>query len=368
MSVRHVVLLLSVTLLPWHGALAPVTAHGLVRGTEPPTVASLQAGPRGEVAISFSEPAAPTSARAEARGAAGRRVSASAARSADRHVGAAEGPLRLAGFPGDLRVLLTITPPRVGFNRFEVKASDRAGPVAADARVCLRLVKLDEALAPAVVPLARQGHGTYAAEGGALALAGWWEVEVVVRRRGRPDVSTVFPLRLGQQEPRASDPDAVRLFDRARSAFAAVRTWREVEQLSDGAGAGYLTWIESSRPDRMRFRTSTGVEVVMIGRERYQRSRPGPWRRWTFSAPVAVEGPLAFMQGTRSITLGRSAPCARERCRVLLWKAPERDYTFAGWVGVESRLIHTVMMVGPFHYMYRRVTEVNTPVQIEPPG
>ena len=72
-------------------------------------------------------------------------------------------------------------------------------------------------------------------EGAELAVPGWWEVELVVRRRGRIDVSTAFPLRLPSPE-RPSDPEALALLRAAEEASAALGSWVEHEQLTDGAG------------------------------------------------------------------------------------------------------------------------------------
>ncbi|MGH2425966.1 MAG: CopD family protein, partial [bacterium] len=95
---------------------------------------------------------------------------------------AAASELRFAGFADGVRVTLSVRPARAGWNRFELTAVDRSGaPIAAaDARILLRLTKLDEELETAVVGLDPESEGRYTAEGNWLALPGWWELEVVV--------------------------------------------------------------------------------------------------------------------------------------------------------------------------------------------
>jgi copper transport protein len=281
----------------------------------------------------------------------------------------------LAGIAGDLTVQLAITPAAPGWNRLEVAARGQDGaPVAAPARVLVRLLKLDEARDPTTVHLPVVAAGRFAAEGGDLAAPGWWEVEVVVRRAGRLDVAAIFPLMLEPaRECRpapglaAPDAEAVMLVSEARQAWARVRTWRETQQLTDGAGNVYLTWVEAERPDRQHFRTSTGVEVVALGAVRYQRSSGGPWQRYEFAAPVPVEGPIYFLRGAQAVSLGRTGQCSGEPCRVLFWTSPDGGARFAAWVGANTARVHRLLMLEPTHYMTLQYSGVDAPVRIREP-
>jgi copper transport protein len=278
----------------------------------------------------------------------------------------------LAGIADDLNVRLTVTPAAPGWNRLDVTADGpRGSPVGVDA-VLVRLLKLDEALEPRTVTLAAAAPGAFAAEGGDLGVAGWWQVEVVARRAGRLDVSAVFPLWIegapgSGPAVRICDPQALRLLAETRAAWSEVRTWRETQQLTDGAGSVYLTWVEAEHPDRQRFRTSTGVEVVVLGAVRYQRTGGGPWKRYVFAAPVPVEGPVYFLRDAHDATLGRAGVCGGEPCRVLFWVSPDGGARFAAWVGMRTRRPHTLFMLEPTHYMTLQYSHVNEPVAIHRP-
>jgi uncharacterized membrane protein len=278
----------------------------------------------------------------------------------------------LAGIAGDLSVRLTITPAVPGWNRLDVTADGpRGSPAAVDA-VLVRLLKLDEALDPRIVTLHAAAPGAFAAEGGDLGVAGWWQVEVVVRRAGLLDESAMFPLWIegtpGAALPvRICDPQALRLLAEARAAWSGVRTWRETQQLTDGAGSVYLTWVEAKHPDRQYFRTSTGVEVVALGAVRYQRAGGGPWKRYVFAAPVPVEGPVYFLRDAHDATLGRAGVCGDEPCRVLFWDSPDGGARFAAWIGMKTRRPHTLLMLEPTHYMTLRYSHINEPVSIRQP-
>ncbi|MDR7418204.1 MAG: copper resistance protein CopC [Armatimonadota bacterium] len=282
----------------------------------------------------------------------------------------------LAGIAGDMKVGLTIAPAVPGWNRLEVTTRGADGSsVEVPDRVLVRLTKLDEPLDLKTIVLMPVAPGRFAAEGGDLVAEGWWQVGVVVRRASRPDVSTTFPLMLERpviecRPPEAfgpDDPDALTLLSDARVAWSRVRTWREVQQLTDGAGSVYLTWVEAESPDRQHFRTSTGVEVVALGAVRYQRSGGGPWKRYEFASPVPVEGPIYFLRGARDVRLGRTGQCEGEPCRVLFWASPDRGAKFAAWVITGTARIHRLLMLEPTHYMTLQYADLNAPIRIREP-
>lgn len=276
--------------------------------------------------------------------------------------------LRLAGLAGDVRLSLMVEPVLPGPNQIEVTVLAGDGrPIEADARAMVRLTRLDEDLVPTTLVLESRGQGRYSAAGGAIMPEGWWEAAVVLRRRGRLDVSTAFPLRIGRPRAAASDPDALRLLDASRAAMGNLRAWREEEQIADGAGGTVTVEVDLVRPDRLRYRTSGGDEGIIIGVDRYRRTGEGAWERDTLPRPLAADGVLQYLRGAEAVVLGRGAHCEAELCRVVSWEAPGRTAAFAAWVGEESRRIHRLMMVAPFHYMTSRVFGFDAPVKIEPP-
>jgi copper transport protein len=280
---------------------------------------------------------------------------------------AAASALRYVGASQDVRLALTVSPAQPGPNQIEVTATRPDGqPVEGESRVLLRLINLDEDLAPSTLTLDEQGGGRYAAPGGVTIPAGWWEAEVVLRRRGRLDAVASFPLRIGQVPTSATDPAAARLVEEAVAAMTSLRAWRETEQITDGAGGVVVAHVELVRPDRMRIVTSAGAEAVFIGATRWLRE-PAGWRQETLARPVSVEGTAQYLRGAEAIAMGRPAACEGEPCRVILWEAPGRAAAFAGWIGADSRRIHKILMVAPQHYMTGHLSDFNGPIRVEAP-
>lgn len=275
--------------------------------------------------------------------------------------------LRLAGLDGDVRFALDVEPARPGPNRFEVTVTTGDGaPPDEDARVLVRLTKLDEELGPATHIAAGTGAGRYAVEGVVLP-EGWWEVEVLLRRRGVLDASTRFPLRLGPAGAAPEDATARGLLEASAAAMAAAATWREEDQISDGSGGLVVTSLELVRPDRIRARTSTGVEVVFVGATRYLREGTGPWHRAEMSRPIAADGALQYLRAAARVARGRRVPCGAEACRVIMWESPDGEAAFAGWIGEATRRLHRLLMVAPQHYMTGRLFDFDTAIHVEPP-
>lgn len=280
-------------------------------------------------------------------------------------VPAAQPPLRFAGLARDLYILLRIVPGAPGWNRFElmIMKLDRE-PFTEEARVFLRLTKLDEDLKPTMIRSQVTGQGRYVAEGGALGIRGWWEVEVIVRRRGRLDVTTSFPLRL-QPSQSSSDPTAEQLLERVRIASARLHTWRELQQITDGRGGVTFTLFEFSTPDRMRYR-SDGTEGIVIGAVQYLRTGHGAWERGVLAQPLRVEGMLQYTRGARGVVPGRWIPCEWEMCQVLFWEWDQQT-AFAAAIGQRSHRVHKLLMVGSAHYMTVQYSDFNVPGRITTP-
>ncbi|MDR7400846.1 MAG: copper resistance protein CopC [Armatimonadota bacterium] len=277
-------------------------------------------------------------------------------------------PLVLAGMAGPFRVELTVTPAQPGWNRLEVTVRGPAGPLdPASSRVLLRALKLDEDLSPVTLTLQPRGD-RFAAEGSEVGLAGLWELHVVVRRRGAPDETVVFPLLLGSVTRKSSDPQALRLLERARRAAVRVRTWREREQIADGAGGVAVTDLELVRPDRLRYRTAGGNEAVIIGSTRYFRTAGGPWEKDTLPNPLSLEGPFAaYLQEPQGAVLGRRGTCADEPCQAVVWRSPGGTAVFGAWVGERTARVYRLLMLAPAHHMTAEASDHDLPLRIAPP-
>jgi len=278
-------------------------------------------------------------------------------------------PLVLAGTAEDLMVRLTINPALPGWNRLTIALRDSRGQsTAIDGRILIRLTKLDEELDRVTIPVTLRKGDEYVLEGGYIGLPGFWEVEVMIRRRGRQDSVTSFPLRAGQQPPAPLDMTAVRLFERARAAMGRIRTWRQVDQIADGTGGYVATRYEMVRPDRLHYQTSSGSEVVLIGIARYLREDSSTWRRDSEPQPLMLQGPYReYMERPGAIWRGRQLPCDEETCQVLLWNLPEVSATMIGWIGLGSGRIHKLLMVALAHYMTSWPSDFDQPITISPP-
>ncbi len=277
-------------------------------------------------------------------------------------------PLALAGMAGPFRVDLTVIPAQPGWNRLEAVVRGPEGPLdPLSARVLVRALKLDEDVSPLTITLQPQG-GRFVAEGGELGLAGVWELQVVVRRRGVRDETTTFPLLLGSVPNRPSDPQALRALEQALQAASRVRTWREREQIADGVGGVAVTELDLVRPDRLRFRTGGGNEAVIIGSTRYFRTAGGPWEKDTLPSPVSLQGPFAtYLQEPQGTVLGRPGRCGDESCRAVLWRSPGGTAVFAAWVGEKTYRVYRLLMVALAHYMTTEAYDHDAPLRIAPP-
>jgi len=282
-----------------------------------------------------------------------------------------EPPLTLAGFAGEWAVELTIVPARPGVNRFAVRVTDETGqPLAGDARILLRATKLDDDFDPVTVRVAADSEGVYGAEDAVLGLPGWWQLDVVVRLRGRLDEAATFPFYLAGAPSPPLDAAAVRLLQRADAAMRDVSSWGQVELLTDGRGNAVVTRYEVDRPDRLRYRTSSGNEAVIIGPERFFRSAGSGWTRDLLGSPFSVESYIgAYWRGAQKVARGRPMSCGPETCIVLLWETPGRTAALAGWIGERSGLLRRIMMVGftESHYMILDLVDFNARLRIQPP-
>jgi copper transport protein len=279
----------------------------------------------------------------------------------------AEGP-HFVGFAGQRRVALTVTPGEPGWNKFEIEIAREAQGAGSEPRILLRLTKMDEQIDPVILRPTRQSEERYVVEAGEMALPGWWDLEVVLRRPGVTDISANFPLRMGEttSTPAPNDPSVARLLEQARRAARSLRSWREVLQLTDGKGGGTLTWFTIEAPDRMQYRTQDGTEAMIIGRARYFRAAPGPWERDTLVEAYAAQGPLAYLKEMRATALGRRMPCGDEVCQVILWEW-DRTTAFAAMIGTESHRVHEIVMAAPAHFMTLHYEDFNAPIHIVPP-
>lgn len=273
--------------------------------------------------------------------------------------------LRFAAAPNGTHLVLAVEPAQAGWNRFTLTVRDARGtPLSVD-RALLRLRRLDQEGAPPTVLLEPQADGVHAAEGTYLAAPGFWEIEVVLRWRGKPDQVVWFPLRVNPFQP-ASDLEAFRLLRRAQEALGQLRTWRETEQITDGAGNVVVTRYTYQRPDRLAFEVLGGVRGILIGKERFIWTDRG-WQRDTLPEAFAARGPAVYMQNPLRAALGREEPCPEENCQVVLWDSSDGLASFAAWVGVRTHRVYKLLMWAPAHAMTSVLEGFNAALRVVPP-
>jgi copper transport protein len=254
--------------------------------------------------------------------------------------GPSEGGILYVGLIAGERVRLRLSPAAAGLNDVSVEGLPAS----------VRLRNLETLQEVSVT-----SHGSVELQDG------WWEI-VVLAGRGQ----ITFPLVVGAP-PSESDLQAARILARARAVMGRVRTWRETEQITDGHGGVVETVFDVVRPNRLRYRTSSGAEAVIVGAVRFSRDPGGPWVRDQLPQPITSDGPyLSYMEGAAGVRLGGGGRCAAEACRIVLWSLPSGRTEFAARVGTSGR-IYSISMVAPGHYMTSRVDRLDVPVQITPP-
>lgn len=272
----------------------------------------------------------------------------------------------LAGIADDLQVRLTVAPAEAGWNdlRAVVNQFDTGRPVVGAAvSVTLHAMNRVEDLRIDLPPAG--GAGAYAASGDVLTV-GWWEIAVEVRQGNRSREIRV-PLVVGEPD-RQPDPAAAQLLARVGRRMRTIQSWVELEQITDGVGHVAATRFEAIRPDRLRYRTASGSEAVIIGAVRYSREQGGAWVRDVLPQPLLLEGLyLSYVNGAAAVRFGREEACPNERCRVVLWEIPSARASFAARIGLRTGHIYTLAMVAPQHYMTSEPAGLNAPVRIAPP-
>lgn len=164
-----------------------------------------------------------------------------------------------------------------------------------------------------------------------------------------------------------SDLEAFRLLRRAQQAVGLLRTWRETEQTTDGAGNLVVTRYTYARPDRMAFEIVGGMRGVLVGSDRYLWTGRG-WQRDRLPEPFRARGPALYMENPLRAALGRRDPCPEGNCRVVLWESPDGLTTFAAWVGERTARVHKLLMWAPGHVMTSVLEDFDAPVRVIPPG
>ncbi|MDP8922099.1 MAG: CopD family protein [Chloroflexota bacterium] len=177
-------------------------------------------------------------------------------------------PVELTGAAEDANVAVRFSPGYTGLNAFDVRVTGPDGSVPADLqRVTLRFTNLDEDLGSGTVVLERRPDGSFGATVPSLSVAGTWQIEAIIRRRGREDVRAGFRVPVVGTEELAQAPslDSVPWLTPRRVMAAGFMA----------LGLVLAVWISRSRDVRQRERLAlyaASFAVAMIGGVLYSRA------------------------------------------------------------------------------------------------
>jgi len=159
----------------------------------------------------------------------------------------------------DLQVSVRAQPGLAAINRFDVYVTDRQGRPVIDAdRVALRFNMLAMDMGESELVASGRGDGHYVAQGGNLAMAGPWRVEVIVRRSGRDDVRA--PVIVDIAAAPVGNASA------ARPAVGEANLVLGIELLVLALGAfGLAVWAFLRRPRALRWAAPLAVVTLIAG-------------------------------------------------------------------------------------------------------
>ena len=183
-------------------------------------------------------------------------------------------PIELVGAIEDVGVRVLVTPARPGPNTVAVALSGADGQPPADVqRVAMRFTYLDQDLGSGTLTLERRTDAVYAAIASNLSTEGNWQIDAVLRRRGREDAQTSFRVQVASPES-ASQPPPV---------GALVEDYLQPRQaMAIGLvllGVGLAVWLSRRRGVRRRERLAlyaASLMVALIGGALYARADTTP--------------------------------------------------------------------------------------------
>lgn len=282
----------------------------------------------------------------------------------------AEAPkLVMGGTAGDLTVTLALSPARQGANSVDLAAVGSDGkPVAGEVRYLLRVMSLSRDLPAMTLRLDAGKDGKASGPGPFIGAPGWWSIHLTVRRRGVEDISLMMPLLIDPPAvPPPSAPDAMALLKRAEKLIEGVRTWRELEHYSSGAGYFTTTQYVFAVPDRLVYQTNLGSEGRVIGRRSHFRERGSAWTVTNREKPLSVSFRFPLATEVGGATLGTRTEEGDRTYQIVTYDDPGGKLHFAAWIDLATGLPMRIFMVGEAHHMVSNISGYNAPVKISPP-
>ena len=97
-----------------------------------------------------------------------------------------------------IRIELLTATTLPGRNRFAVRVQQGLTPISGAEKVALRFTMVEHDMGEQELVATERAPGEYVAEGSPTAMLGTWNVQVIVRLAGRPDIQTLFTVPVSQ--------------------------------------------------------------------------------------------------------------------------------------------------------------------------
>ncbi len=286
----------------------------------------------------------------------------------------------------DWIVRLQVQPAKPGANEISVLITTADGaPVVPEKIALVRLdfISLDYGSEQRGVQAVPAPDGKFAVTGVKLSLTGWWEIDVLVRQLGVPDIVAPFFMILpdpnvhGLNAPLlpTGDANAEREFQRGLAAITALHSLRWTQRLSGGTGTAvtgtFMVRDASTGEPAAIATTSREIETVQIGDRRWQREPGGSWIE---TLPGSITPPAEWgstYAGATGFHLGITQEMNGELAQVVTFYVPGSErYVpawYAWWIGQSSGRVLREAMVSRLHYMLYDYSGFNEPLPITAP-
>ncbi len=283
-------------------------------------------------------------------------------------------------------VRLQVQPAKPGANAIAVVVTTDDGipvPSSDIALVRLDFISLDYGSEQRDVETAPTPGGKFAVTGVQLSLTGWWEIDVLVRQIGLPDITVPFFVLLpdpnvhGFGAPRlpASSAEAEQAFQRGLAGITSLHSLRWTQRLAGGTGTAvsgaFMVRDGSEGEPPAIATTSREIETIQIGDRRWQREPGGTWIE---TLPGTITPPSewgATYRGATGFHLGITQEINGERAQVVTFYVPGSDQYvpawYAWWIGQSSGRVLREAMVSRLHYMLYDYAGFDEPLPVSAP-
>jgi copper transport protein len=274
----------------------------------------------------------------------------------------------MGGTVNNVNIEIALSPAKEGPNKVDLSVTlgpDKK-PVSGEIRFILRLGSLTSDL-PAQVAQLTGRDGKASGDGPFIATAGWWDIDITVRRPGAEDVSLVLPVLVGRPERGANDPQALALLKRAEQQVAKLTAWRETEHFATGDGYVVTREYAFVPPDRLEYRTSEGIDGRVLGKKYYSRRPRSAWTMTESPAPIEVRFRFPLATGITGARLGVKTDLNGRRTQIVTFSEPTGVLHFAVWIDEATAFPARLFMDGEAHHMAITLSGYNEKITISAP-